>query len=109
MRATIAMLALALAAASASADPAAAKKANNEGMRLYKEADYEQAIVAFERAIAEAPALVKAHYNRASMAALLGRWDVLTEEMAWLRASKDKEASACSPSRRRIRTSRARA
>ena len=89
-------LAMALAGAApavSAADPAKAKQANSEGMRLHAQGEHEQAMKAFERAIAEEPTLVKAHYNRASMAALLGDWPVVAEEFAWLRAATNAEAA----------------
>ncbi len=82
-----------LGADAAAADPAAAKKANNAGMKAYKRGDYEAAQKLFETAIAEDPGFVKAHYNRASMAALQGSLDPLREEFAWLRASTQPEAA----------------
>ncbi len=80
-------------AAPVDADPAAAKKANAAGMQAYKKKDYEAAQQLFEKAIAEAPGFVKAHYNRASMAAL--QFDVapIVEEFAWLRAASAPEAA----------------
>ena len=86
------MLGLAVAAP-ADADPAAAKKANAAGMKAYKKKDYEAAQKLFEKAIAEDPGFVKAHYNRASMAAL--QFDVapIVEEFAWLRAATSPEAA----------------
>lgn len=86
------MLGLALAAP-ADADPAAAKKANAAGMKAYKKKDYEAAQKHFEKAIAEDPGFVKAHYNRASMAALQADVDVMAEEFAWLRGSTAPEAA----------------
>lgn len=86
------MLGLALAAP-ADADPAAAKKANAAGMKAYKKQDYEAAQKLFEKAIAEDPGFVKAHYNRASMAALQRDTAVMAEEFAWLRAATAPEAA----------------
>lgn len=87
------MLGLALAAP-ADADPAAAKKANAAGMKAYKKKkDYEAAQKLFEKAIAEDPGFVKAHYNRASMAALQFDTAVMAEEFAWLRAATAPEAA----------------
>ena len=86
------MLGLALAAP-ADADPAAAKKANAAGMNAYKKKDYEAAQKHFEKAIAEDPGFVKAHYNRASMAALQYDTTVMAEEFAWLRGSTAPEAA----------------
>jgi tetratricopeptide (TPR) repeat protein len=84
------LLALSNAAA---ADPATAKKHNNAGMKAYSKQEYEDAQKLFEKAIQEDPAFVKAHYNRASVAALQGNVDVMKEEFAWLKASKDPEAA----------------
>jgi tetratricopeptide (TPR) repeat protein len=92
MRATIIVLAL-LVHATAAGDPATAKKHNNAGMKAYSKQEYEEAQKLFEKAIAEDPAFVKAHYNRASVAALQGDVDVMKEEFDWLRASKDAEAA----------------
>ena len=88
----VVMLGLAVAAP-ADADPAAAKKANAAGMKAYKKQDYEAAQKLFEKAIAEDPGFVKAHYNRASMAALQRDTAVMAEEFAWLRAATAPEAA----------------
>lgn len=86
------MLGVALAAP-ADADPAAAKKANAAGMKAYKKRDYEAAQKLFEKAIAEDPGFVKAHYNRASMAALQFDVGPIVEEFAWLRGATSPEAA----------------
>lgn len=77
----------------AGADPASAKKHNNAGMKAYSKGEYEEAKGLFEKAIKEDPGFVKAHYNRASMSALLGDVAVMKEEFDWLKASKDPEAA----------------
>ncbi|MBK9036747.1 MAG: hypothetical protein IPL61_36775 [Myxococcales bacterium] len=91
---SVIVLSLGLAlSAPAQADPAAAKKANAAGMKAYKKHDYEAAQKLFEKAIAEDPAFVKAHYNRASMAALQLDIEPLVEEFAWLRGATAPEAA----------------
>jgi hypothetical protein len=92
MRATIFVAVLLSFSVAAAADPATAKKHNNAGMKAYSKQEYEEAQKLFEKAIQEDPAFVKAHYNRASVAALQGNVDVMKEEFTWLRASKDPEA-----------------
>jgi hypothetical protein len=95
MRATIVtgvLLVLCVAAATAGADPATAKKHNNAGMKLYAKGDYEGAQQLFEKAIEEDPAFVKAHYNRASMAALQQDLDVMIAEFVWLKGATDPDA-----------------
>jgi tetratricopeptide (TPR) repeat protein len=77
----------------AGADPAAARKLNGAGMKAYKKHDYEAAQQLFEKAIAEDPTFVKAHYNRASMAALQGDHETMAEELTWLRKSTDPDAA----------------
>jgi hypothetical protein len=94
MRRTIIVgIILSLSAAAVAADPATAKKHNNAGMKAYSKQEYEEAQKLFEKAIQEDPAFVKAHYNRASVAALQGNVDVMKEEFTWLKASKDPEAA----------------
>jgi hypothetical protein len=93
MRPIIVVGILLVLSTAAAADPAIAKKHNNAGMKAYSKQEYEEAQKLFEKAIAEDPAFVKAHYNRASVAALQGNVDVMKEEFDWLKASKDPEAA----------------
>lgn len=92
MRIAIASVMVMCLVGAAAADVATAKKHNNAGMKRYAKRDYAGAQQLFEKAIAEDPGFVKAHYNRASMAALQGDLDVMIEEFVWLKGSKDPDA-----------------
>ena len=71
-----------------------AKAANTRGMKLYYAKDYAGAAKQFRAAIAADPKYVLAHYNLASMAALLGDKPTVLAELRWLHDSADPEAHA---------------
>lgn len=83
-----------LLATPAGATPAKAKQLNAEGMKEYKNKRYDEARGRFERAVAEDETMVVAHYNLASMAALLHDPDTVVDELGWLKASSDPAAAA---------------
>jgi hypothetical protein len=86
-------LAILLAAAAAAASPADdARAANVRGMRLYGSKKYADAAKEFRAAIAADPKFVLAHYNLASMAALLGDKPTVLAELQWLHDSSDPDA-----------------
>ncbi|HUJ62477.1 MAG TPA: hypothetical protein VLX92_28445 [Kofleriaceae bacterium] len=75
------------------ADPKGdAHAANVRGMKLYEAKDYAGAAAQFRAAIAADPTFVLAHYNLASMAALVGDKPTVLDELRWLARSKDPEA-----------------
>jgi len=81
-------------AALAAADPPAkARDANTRGMQLYAKKDYAHAAEQFRAAIALDDSYVLAHYNLASMAALVGDKPTVLAQLAWLRASTDPQAA----------------
>ncbi len=69
-----------------------AKTANRRGMTLYAAKDYAGAAKQFRAAIAAQPSFVLAHYNLASMAALLGDKPTVLAELKWLHDSSDPAA-----------------
>jgi hypothetical protein len=77
----------------ATAAPSKAVTANTAGMRLYATKDYKAAAEQFRAAIKLDDSYVLAHYNLASMAALIGDKPTLIAQLTWLRASKDPEAA----------------
>ncbi len=89
----LAVLAIARAVAAASASPADdARAANVRGMKLYNAKKYADAAKEFRAAIAADPKFVLAHYNLASMAALLGDKPTVLAELRWLHDSSDPDA-----------------
>jgi len=89
----LAVVVLVVSCAAAAADSKEdAKAANVRGMQLYGKKDYAAAAKEFRAAIAAQPEFVLAHYNLASMAALLGDKATVIAELTWLRDSKDPAA-----------------
>jgi hypothetical protein len=87
------VLGAALAPRPASAAPApSAREANARGMKRYRAKDYAAAAREFQAAIALDASFVLAHYNLASMAALLGDKPTVLAQLRWLRDSRDPEA-----------------
>ena len=85
---------MAIGLAIVSADPPAkAQEANTRGMQLYAKKDYAHAADEFRAAIKLDDTYVLAHYNLASMAALLGDKPTVLDQLKWLRASKDPLAA----------------
>ena len=85
-------LVVAVAVAGAS-PPSKAQEANTRGMQLYQKKDYAHAADEFRAAIKLEDSYVLAHYNLASMAALLGDKPTVIAQLGWLRASSDPEAA----------------
>jgi len=91
MRRSIWIVCLALATP-ARADTAAAKKLNVQGMKKYAKKEYSAALELFEKAIAEDPSFVLAHYNAASMMSLNDDSAGALAELEWLSKSTDPVA-----------------
>jgi hypothetical protein len=78
--------------ASAGAVPDDAKAANARGMKAYRAKDYAGAAKEFRAALAIDAKYVLAHYNLASMAALMHDMPTVLAELRWLHDSSDPEA-----------------
>lgn len=75
-----------------SADPAAARAANRQGMKLYRKKDFTAARDSFRAAIAADPSHVLSHYNLACVLALTGDKAGASAELQWLDKSPDPQA-----------------
>jgi hypothetical protein len=83
-----------LATAGADAASGIAVAANERGMKRYRAKEYREAAEEFRAAIAADPSHVKAHYNLACVASLLGDKAAAIEQLEWLRRSSDPRAAA---------------
>lgn len=95
MRARALVTTACLLAATGWADPATGKKLNAEGYELYKQQDYKGALRKFTEAVAAAPRLAIARYNRAATMSRIGNPCEVTgaEILSELKASIELDPS----------------